>query len=380
MLKTTIEARKVSRREYRELEPTLRVELVNLQYDLREADFPVLVSFSGDDRPGVSEAIDFLHGWMDARYLETCVFIEPSQEERERPPFWRHWRALPPRGRIGVHASWDLTWIRRPTRETYDPEAVRSAHSAGHSLHPCLVADGALVLRFYFHLSKKQHRKRLEKKDWRLDRVDRELFRHYDDVLPLLARFVEAEDAAESPWIVLDSADREYRNLTVAQTILRAVSRRLESGRPKPAIVPVAPLPSPAALDEVDLAASLNRGDYRKRLDRLQARLSRLSRRARKKKQSMVLVFEGWDAAGKGGCIRRLTRAMAARDYVVSPIAAPTDEEKARHYLWRFWRHLPRAGRIRIVFDRSWYGQGAGGARRGLRARGRVATSLRRDQ
>jgi polyphosphate kinase 2 (PPK2 family) len=70
----------------------------------------------------------------------------------------------------------------------------------------------------------------------------------------------------------------------------------------------------------------------------------------------MILVFEGWDAAGKGGVIRRITAAMDARDYRVIPIAAPNDEERAHHYLWRFWRQIPGAGRM-TIFDRSWYGR-----------------------
>jgi polyphosphate kinase 2 (PPK2 family) len=69
-----------------------------------------------------------------------------------------------------------------------------------------------------------------------------------------------------------------------------------------------------------------------------------------------VWVFEGWDAAGKGGAIRRLTSAIDARDYRVIPVSKPTDEEKSQHYLWRFWRHVPRAGRV-TIYDRSWYGR-----------------------
>jgi polyphosphate kinase 2 (PPK2 family) len=81
-----------------------------------------------------------------------------------------------------------------------------------------------------------------------------------------------------------------------------------------------------------------------------------LQRRAGKRGVSTILVFEGWDAAGKGGAIRRVTGSLDARDYQVIPIAAPNDEERAHHYLWRFWRHLSRAGRL-TIFDRSWYGR-----------------------
>jgi polyphosphate kinase 2 (PPK2 family) len=104
------------------------------------------------------------------------------------------------------------------------------------------------------------------------------------------------------------------------------------------------------------MTKSLTKEEYSEKLKKYQARLNLLHRKARSKKISTILVFEGWDAAGKGGAIRRTTAALDARDYQVIPIAAPTDEELAHHYLWRFWRHLGRAGRV-TIFDRSWYGR-----------------------
>jgi polyphosphate kinase 2 (PPK2 family) len=106
----------------------------------------------------------------------------------------------------------------------------------------------------------------------------------------------------------------------------------------------------------LDMSQQLGKSDYKKQLQECQARLNQLHRKALKKKISTILVFEGPDAGGKGGAIRRITRALDARHYQVIPTAAPTDEERAHHYLWRFWRHLSRAGRI-IIFDRSWYGR-----------------------
>ena len=96
--------------------------------------------------------------------------------------------------------------------------------------------------------------------------------------------------------------------------------------------------------------------EYRSELAKQQSRLWKLTWEANRKKVSSVAVFEGWDAAGKGGCIRRMTWAMDARLYHVISVAKPTDEEYARHYLWRFWRHIPRAG-LATIYDRSWYGR-----------------------
>ena len=114
--------------------------------------------------------------------------------------------------------------------------------------------------------------------------------------------------------------------------------------------------PGPTILDRLDMSQSLGKQDYRAELAKYQARLHALDRKAVDRKVSGIGVFEGWDAGGKGGAIRRLTAALDARDYRVISIAAPTDEERQHHYLWRFWRHLARAGRA-TFFDRSWYGR-----------------------
>ena len=109
-------------------------------------------------------------------------------------------------------------------------------------------------------------------------------------------------------------------------------------------------------LSALDTGKTIEKKTYREELIRLQARLNRLYRVARERGRSTILVFEGWDAAGKGGAIRRITPALDSRDYQIVSIAAPTEEENDHHYMWRFWRHLPGAGRF-LIFDRSWYGR-----------------------
>jgi polyphosphate kinase 2 (PPK2 family) len=96
--------------------------------------------------------------------------------------------------------------------------------------------------------------------------------------------------------------------------------------------------------------------DYDRDLETLQGRLALLVRRRRFRKHALVLAFEGMDAAGKGGAIRRVTHALDARQYQVVPVSAPTPEELSYPYLWRFWRHVPELGRI-AIFDRTWYGR-----------------------
>ena len=109
-------------------------------------------------------------------------------------------------------------------------------------------------------------------------------------------------------------------------------------------------------LENIDLTLSLDRDTYARELINNQVMLSKLAFQVYLQKRPVMMVFEGWDAAGKGGVIKRLTEKMDPRGYVVYPIAAPQGDDKTHHYMWRFWRRLPEAGQI-AIFDRSWYGR-----------------------
>jgi len=109
-------------------------------------------------------------------------------------------------------------------------------------------------------------------------------------------------------------------------------------------------------LRTLDLSLKLERAEYEVQLTRRQIQLRELGWQIYQQKRPVVLVFEGWDAAGKGGIIKRITEKIDPRGYVVYPISAPQGEDKSRHYLYRFWRRLPERGQI-AIFDRSWYGR-----------------------
>ncbi|MGD8852352.1 MAG: polyphosphate:AMP phosphotransferase [Gammaproteobacteria bacterium] len=362
MLEAAEQGLKVSKDEYAGAEPQLRVDLINAQYDLRNADFSVVLVITGDDRIGMNETIQFMHEWMDARYLETHILHLPSREELERPRFWRYWRALPPRGKIGVDVGgWPLNAVADRVRGRIDGDgfARRLAHIG--QFEQDLANDGTLVVKFWLHLPKKQLKKRLKKAEkdeeshWQVEETDWEVYDIYDEAMPHVETLLEATHTEACPWHVVDTSDDRTRNLSFARTLLSVLQHRLTSRPPAPAI-PTSVGEFPDALGGVDLNQSLDKDDYKQALRKHQARLAKLSREARHQGLSSVLVFEGWDAAGKGGVIRRVMQAMAVRDYRVVPIAAPTEEERARHYLWRFWRQLPPAGQM-LIFDRSWYGR-----------------------
>ena len=234
-----------------------------------------------------------------------------------------------------------------------------------------LAEDGALVVKLWIHLSEKGLRRRLRRLEsdpatsWKVTRADWKHFRKYDRYIEASEHAIRRTDTSLAPWVLVEATDERYRDLMAGRTLLERFRSRLASapasrtGAPKGSPAPPPALTRQASLtilDRVDLAKRLSDRDYERRLERAQGRLGRLVRAAFDKKRSSVVVFEGWDASGKGGNIRRLAAAMDPRTYRVISVAAPTDEEKAHHYLWRFWRHVPRAGYV-TIYDRSWYGR-----------------------
>ncbi len=391
--------RKVSRNDYEAQEPKLRLGLLDLQQQLRNADFPVIVVFAGVDGAGKGSTVNLLNSWMDPRWLITRAYTEPSQEEAERPEFWRYWRDLPPKGRIGMFLSaWysqpvlDRVYGRIRLDELDDKlDRIRSFESA-------LAEDGALILKFWMHLGKDAQKKRLKslEKDpllsWRVTETDWKHWRKYNDFVAAAERTIMRTSIGQAPWHILEGFDPRYRHLAVGNLLMESIrkhiadgvarrqvavqlarddssknARSTTAGKGKPASAQaVAQQPEPALEDSVtglptilstlDMSKKLERKAYKTQLKKYQGKLNQLHRQASAQGISTLMVFEGWDAGGKGGAVRRCTAALDARRYQVLPFAAPTDEERAQHYLWRFWRHLGRASRV-TIFDRSWYGR-----------------------
>ena len=370
--------RKVSSSQYKARVPRLREDLLEVQRQLREAGrTSVIVLFGGVEGAGKSESVNLLNEWMDPRWLVTRAYGPPSDEERERPEYWRFWRDLPAKGRIGFFLS---GWYSHPLLDRVHRQ-LRRAEFGGRldeivDFERALTDDGALILKFWMHLDKRSQKQRLEKLHsqpltrWRVTREQWDNWRLYDRFIEAAEEIITRTSLANAPWMIVEGGDERYRSLTVATAIRDAIRKRLNDLQGKRA--QAAPLlargtarrpPSPGSassrqtiLSELDMSQRVDANRYKVELERLQGRLNRLHRKAQRQGVSTILVFEGWDAAGKGGAIRRLTAAIDARDCQVIPIAAPTEEERAQHYLWRFWRHLARLGRV-TIFDRSWYGR-----------------------
>jgi len=361
---------KIKKGDYEAREPGLRTELLLVQEALKEAKFPVLVLVSGVDGAGKGDVINQLNAWFDPRWLRAYAFGPMSDEERERPEYWRFWRALPPKGQIGLYVG---SWYSRPIADRVnkvisDAELERDLTRI-NAFEETLVNDGALIIKFWLHLSKDAQQQRMKELEenpatrWRVTAMDKKHLQQYDKFRRVAEFTLRNTSTGDAPWIIVEATDPRYRNLTVGQHILDRISARLrntpESQAPEPHLKPiVAPDIGDrvSVLGNLDMSKELPREKYKKQLPKYQGELGELARQARERKISSIVMLEGWDAAGKGGLIRRIIPAMDARSYQIISIAAPTDEERAHHYLWRFWRHIPRGGNV-TIYDRSWYGR-----------------------
>lgn len=378
MFETAELGRHISKKAFNEAEPVLQTQLLDVQRAIRAANVPVIILVSGVEGAGKGEVVNLLNKWLDARGVHTHAFWDTSDEERERPRFWRYWRALPPRGAIGIlFGSWYTEPIVEHAFKRSDATQFEHALRRIAEFEQLLVDDGAILIKFWFHLSKEVQQERLK-----LDVGERiaspqlALYaKHYGAFREVSERAIRHTDCGHAPWHVIEATDHRYQHLAVGRILLETLQRHLEAH--KAALVsaeePVLPEESPpdaprellatldpdaarTVLSTVNLSLTLENEAYEREITALQLRLKRLTWLARARKLNTVLVFEGWDAAGKGGAIRRLVSGIDARLFRVISIAAPTDEEKAQHYLWRFWRHVPRAGFV-TIYDRSWYGR-----------------------
>jgi polyphosphate:AMP phosphotransferase len=359
---------KIDKKVFDEEAPKIREELLEAQYALMEKpDFPVIILVSGVDGAGKSETVNLLNAWMDPRHIKTHGLGAPSEEEAMHPPMWRYWRRLPPKGKAGIFfGSWYNAPINGRVMGSLTDHDVDAAVARIVRFERMLVNEGALLLKFWFHLSKDAQKKRMTslEKDplmrWRVTKQDWDRFGHYDEFRSVSEYVLRETSSGEAPWLVVEGGDERYRSLTVTEHLLNTLKERLENPESHHRRVHGPPLPTPIdnlrIIDALDLSRKIAKKDYQKELEKWQGKLAKLFRHKKFQKRSVAAVFEGMDAAGKGGAIRRVTAALDARQYDIIPIAAPTEEERAQPYLWRFWRHLPRHGKL-AVFDRSWYGR-----------------------
>ena len=364
MFEAAEKAEKISRKEFESAVEELRPQLLSAQFALKQKRRSAIVIVDGVDGAGKGEVVHRLNEWLDPRGVDTHAFWESSDEEEQRPYYWRFWRRLPARRHLSILFG---SWYARPHERRADGEADDAGFEREldriRAFEEMLVADGTIIVKLWFHLSKKLQRERLTcleedpRTRWRVLASDWRRHAKYDRYAEAAERMVARTHSERAPWHVIEALDRRATDLTAARKVCSEIQRRLEE---KDAVV----RPSAKrrerdwgdALSRVDLSQRIESADYKEPLADYQARLERMAWKARERGLGCVLVFEGWDAAGKGGAIRRATQAMDPRLFHLYSIAAPSKEELAQHYLWRFWKVLAKDGKM-TIYDRSWYGR-----------------------
>jgi len=341
----------------------LAAELGRLQRVALERKIPVLLVFEGWDAAGKGDSINRLVSNWDMRGVRVVPTAKPTDEESMRPFLWRFWRGIPARGQIGVFdRSWYYPMLEARVMDGMEESDWKQRIDTVRRFEQALADDGTVLVKFFVHISRKTQAKRFEAWEgdrafaWKVTRADWKRHKKFKKFEAAADELLQATHSDAAPWVVVPGTDRRFRRLSVMRVVVDALRGALEpsNGQKAAPVIRLAKGSNP--IDKMDLKVTLPEEKYDKQVGPLQDELRRLQHLCYTERLGVVIAFEGSDAAGKGGAIRRLLQPLDPRGYTVVPIAAPQGEEKTHHYLWRFWRQLPKAGHWSI-FDRTWYGR-----------------------
>ena len=390
MLEKVDLTKKLSKEEYKEKMPHLEAELGRLQRECKALGIPIVIVFEGFGASGKGFQIGRLIQSMDPRGFEVHPIKNETEEERMHPFMWRFWTKTPARGRIAIY---DGSWYRRVLidrfeKRTKNKDLAAAFHSI-NSFEEQLAEDGNLIIKLLLDIDKKEQKKRFDKLEknketaWRVTQGDKERNVHYDEYAAMMEDMLFKTDTDYAPWTIIESMDKRFATLKIYTTVIKAMADQIEKVQKEKAEKAAKKLAEAegteggktdivaeiakkadeemkdlqvSILSKTDLSLHYTREEYKEKLDKLQKKMEKLHGELYRRRIPVVLGFEGWDAGGKGGAIKRLTERMDARGYVVNPTASPNDIEKAHHYLWRFWRAMPKDGHV-AIFDRTWYGR-----------------------
>ncbi len=341
-----------------------REKLARQQMQVKEKKLPVLVLTEGWGTSGKGSCIGKIIKNIDPRFFKVASMEKTSEEELRKPFLYRHFIQIPEAGKFQfLDSGWmdEITADRLHKRITKEEYADRI--SSIKRFERQLTDNGYLVMKFFLHISQKEQEKRisrlLQQKDtkWRVSRNDQWQNTHYEKCFDVYDEYLTDTNLPATPWYIIDAKSRKWTELQILETLTQgieiALNNRAQSVPLLQNTFPLVPMPK---LSEIPLSQTIDDTLYKKQLKQLHSRLGELHNRLYHKKLPVVIAYEGWDASGKGGNIKRLTGALDPRGFEVHPIASPEPHEKARHYLWRFWKRVPKDGHI-AIFDRTWYGR-----------------------
>lgn len=362
-------SKKVDKKTYRRVMDEAEEKLGLLQRECKDAGIPVILVFEGMGAAGKGVQINRLIQALDPRGFDVYACDRPTEDEQMRPFLWRYWTKTPAKGRIAV---FDRSWYRSVQVDRFDgltPEdKLGDAYQDILSFEKQLCDDGTVIMKFFLYIDKDEQKKRFKKLEgsketsWRVTDEDWNRNKDFDRYLKMNEEMLEKTDTDYAPWVIIEAVDKDYAALKIVSSVMDRLEYELEHRRPedeKTAQRQEAKTRERfknGVLSGIDLSKSLTEEEYKTRLKKLQKRLAELHSELYRLRIPVVIGFEGWDAGGKGGAIKRLTSNLDPRGYRVNPTAAPNDIEKVHHYLWRFWNNVPKAGHI-AIFDRTWYGR-----------------------
>ncbi len=345
---------------------SLQLQLAGLHRLYREKGVPIVIIVAGPSASGKGRLVGDLLRELDPRSFTLHTVPSLPTDELRYPFLRRYWCCLPVNGTIGLFIdSWYRALLHR----------LKGFKSIGDQTDWCqriniferqLTSSGTSIFKFYLHISKKEQKKRYKKlaknkhTSWRITTADKQMLREFDRYLENADRIIESTHRGNAPWTILPADSGQYALLAMLRTLVTELGKNTnEEAVPvveKRQHVGVKQIGQGLRLENIDLSHALNRDDYEKSLGQFQARLKELHNIVYRKKIPVVIAYEGWDAAGKGGNIKRLAHSLDPRGCLVLPIGPPSGVEISHHYVWRFWKRVPRTGHI-AIFDRTWYGR-----------------------
>lgn len=357
----------LDKKEYKKRMDELEPKLALLQRELRTLGVPIMIVFEGFGGAGKGVQINKLIQPMDPRGFTVYTIKEESKEDEMHPFLWRFWNKTPEKGRIAI---FDRSWYRKLFVDRYEKKTHKKELSTVFDdievFEKQLTDSGVLLIKFFLDISQKEQKKRFkklqEKKEtsWRVTHKDMERNKHYDEYQEIADEMLSKTDVEYAPWTIVEAEDERFATVKILSTVVAAFEERYkkeQNSAPKEIDGKFDKTDlNDSVLKKVDLSKKLDKKEYEEKLDVLQKKLELLHGELYRRRIPVVLAFEGWDAGGKGGAIKRLTRALDPRGYTVNPTSSPNDIERAHHYLWRFWTRMPKDGHI-AIFDRTWYGR-----------------------
>lgn len=338
----------------------LKLRLSELQRKAKAKRIPIILVFEGGDASGKAPLINELILTLDPRHVK----VHAEEVVQKRPFMWSSWNNIPRYGDTAIfYKSWYSSVILKGIKHKYDEEKLKKYYEYINSFEKELFCGGYLIIKILLDVDEKVYKQRLEKiksnslTSWKVQKYKKE---NYKAFMKTALTIMENTNTEYCPWNVIKNNEDEQATSEVLKLIIvsleHAISeadkntyRTLEHNRK-------GDLSVPNVLGEGYIYDDICKDEFKKKIKLCQKKLKELQYQLYKQGVSLIVVYEGWDAAGKGGNIRRVIKKLDPRAYEVHSTSAPSDIEKEHHYLWRFWTRIPKSGHI-AIFDRSWYGR-----------------------